>query len=463
MSSERRPNRGLVVATILLGACAPEPAADKPWPVPPLSELPVPSGSVSIPEPETAPDLDPADGIVAVSLVADEMSFERAGIAIDGYAFNGQVPGPTIRAKVGDVLEVEVTNDLDQDTTVHWHGLEVPWEQDGITWMSDPIAPGETRLYTFPLTHAGTFWYHPHMDVAHQVDWGLYGALVVTDPSEPTTDVDRVFVLDDWCAPHAEEEAKDEHHADTTEGVWTVNGVAGGQVVLEAGTTTRARFLNVSNHGYVDLDLGGRVIANDQGLADALGDEAILGPGDRIEVEWDAGTTAWDVIDHPYTLAGATTGWMADQTLFHVAVEGTASTAAPVDWPFADDVPTADPRETDVLYVLQGDGDSMLINGEVYPDVTIQEIPLGAPSIVEVRNLSATEHTFHLHGMRFEILSIDGVPPTKATFEDTVNLPIRSVARLQVVPPNAGDWMAHCHILDHEDVGMMTVLRVTDP
>ena len=451
-----------VVATLLLAACA-SGDGDNPrasFDDPPLQELPIPSGSRTIPEPETALDLDPVDGIVSVSLVADEMTFERAGIAIDGYAFNGQVPGPTIRAKVGDVLEVEVTNDLDEDTSVHWHGLEVPWEQDGIAWMMDPIAPGETRLYTFPLTRAGTFWYHPHMDVAHQVDWGLYGALIVRDPNEPATDVDRVFVLDDWSEPH--ENDGDEHHADTTEGVWTVNGVVGGEIVLDAGTTTRARFLNVSNHGYVDLDVGGRVIAGDQGLVDALGNEAILGPGDRIEVEWLAGTGSWDVTDHPYTLVGATSDWTDDQTLFHVAVEGTAATGPPIDWPFADDVPTPDPLETDVLYVLQGDGDSMLINGEVYPDVTIQEIPLDAPSIVEVRNLSATEHPFHLHGMRFEVLSLDGVPPVIRTFEDTVNVPIRSVARVRVEPTHAGDWMAHCHILDHEHLGMMTVLRV-DP
>jgi len=454
----------LSYASALLGACAPDDGGPPAFfDEPPLQDLPIPVATRAIPEPATAPDLDPSDGIVSVSLVADEMTFERAGITIDGYAFNGQVPGPTIRAQIGDVLEVEVTNDLDEDTTVHWHGLEVPWEQDGIAWMSDPIAPGETRLYTFELTRAGTFWYHPHMDVAHQVDWGLYGALIVTDPSEPTTDVDRVFVLDDWSEPHAQEDTKDEHHADTTEGVWTVNGVVGGEIVLDAGSTTRARILNVSNHGYVDLELGGRVIANDQGLVSALGDEAILGPGDRIEVEWDAGAAAWDVIDHPYTLAGATTGWMADQTLFHVAVEGAASAVSPVDWPFAKDLPTEDPLETDVLYVLQGDGDSFLINGEVYPDVTIQEIPLAAPSIVEVRNLSATEHTFHLHGMRFELLSLDGVAPVSRTFEDTVNIPIRSVARLRVEPTHAGDWMAHCHILDHEDVGMMTVLRVTGP
>jgi FtsP/CotA-like multicopper oxidase with cupredoxin domain len=171
MSIERTPNRGLVAATILLGACAPEAAADKPWPVPPLSELPIPSGSVPIPEPETAPDLDPADGIVAVSLVADEMTFERAGIVIDGCAFNGQVPDQR-SARRSATCSRSRSPTISTRTRPHWHGPEVPWDQDGITWMSDPIAPGETRLYTFPLTHAGTFWYHPHMDVAHQVDPG---------------------------------------------------------------------------------------------------------------------------------------------------------------------------------------------------------------------------------------------------------------------------------------------------
>jgi FtsP/CotA-like multicopper oxidase with cupredoxin domain len=181
-----------------------------------------------------------------------------------------------------------------------------------------------------------------------------------------------------------------------------------------------------------------------------------------MEVEWRVGDGAWEVTDTPYSVVGPIE-WMDDDVLFEVRVAGTAASPSEIDWPFPEGAPSADPLDTDVLYVLQGDGESMLINGEAYPDVTIQEIPIGTPSVVEVRNLSATEHTFHLHGMRFEILSIDGVPPTARTFEDTVNLPIRSVARLRVEPPHAGDWMAHCHILDHEHLGMMTVLRVTDP
>ena len=429
------------------------------WVAPPLSDLP-PVPAPAIPEPGTAPDLDSTKGVVSVALVADEAVLERAGITVDGFAFNGQVPGPTIRATVGELLEVDVTNALDQDTTVHWHGLEVPWEQDGVAWMSDPIAPGETRTYSFPLERAGTFWYHPHMDVGHQVDWGLYGALVVDDPSEPATDIDRIFVLDDWSETHSEDDS--DHHAITTEGIWTVNGVAGGRIVLDAGSTARARFINVSNHGYVALDAGGRAIARDQGLLGAPDDATLLGPGDRVEVEWIVGSTPWDVTDAPYTLVGRT-HWMDEEVLFEVEVDGTVSTIPTIDWPFAAEDPSADPGGTDVLYVLQGEGDSMLINGEVYPDVTIQEIPVGEPSIVEVRNLSATEHTFHLHGMRFEVLSVDDEIPVVRTLEDTINVPIRSRARLLVEPNEPGDWMAHCHILDHEHLGMMTVLRVTDP
>jgi FtsP/CotA-like multicopper oxidase with cupredoxin domain len=101
-----------------------------------------------------------------------------------------------------------------------------------------------------------------------------------------------------------------------------------------------------------------------------------------------------------------------------------------------------------------------MINGEVFPDITVQSLVLGRFGIVEVRNLSATEHPFHLHGMAFEVLSVDGVPPVYRQMEDTINVDTHQVVRLGVWADNPGDWMAHCHILPHEHEGMMTVLRV---
>ncbi|MCB9645447.1 MAG: multicopper oxidase domain-containing protein [Deltaproteobacteria bacterium] len=93
--------------------------------------------------------------------------------------------------------------------------------------------------------------------------------------------------------------------------------------------------------------------------------------------------------------------------------------------------------------------------------MTIHELPVGQPRIIEVRNLSPSEHPFHTHGMSFEVLSINGQAPAARRVEDTLNLGIRDAVRLLVRPEVPGDWMTHCHILPHAEDGMMTVLRVT--
>jgi FtsP/CotA-like multicopper oxidase with cupredoxin domain len=131
-------------------------------------------------------------------------------------------------------------------------------------------------------------------------------------------------------------------------------------------------------------------------------------------------------------------------------------------WPFTGAAPSADPGRTDVIYVFSGgaEGEDWLINGEAFPDVTVQSVALGGSAVIEVRNLSATEHPFHLHGYRFEVLSVNGEPPATHTVEDTVNVPIRAALRLLLVADNPGDWMAHCHLLQHAEDGMMSVLRV---
>ena len=101
-----------------------------------------------------------------------------------------------------------------------------------------------------------------------------------------------------------------------------------------------------------------------------------------------------------------------------------------------------------------------MIDGERFPKVTIRSVPLGSEPILELRNLSPTEHTFHLHGLTFEVLSVNGAAPPRYTLEDTLNLKIRDLVRLKVHADNPGDWMAHCHSLPHAEEGMMTVLRV---
>jgi FtsP/CotA-like multicopper oxidase with cupredoxin domain len=425
---------------ILLVACAsPDPPAIPDAPVVP---------AVALKSPAEADDLDPADGVVHVALTAARHSFEIAGETIDGYAYDGQVPGPTIRARVGDTLVVDFTNGLDAETTIHWHGVHAPAAMDGVTWLAAPIPPGFSFTYTLPLTTAGTFWYHPHVDVDRQVDLGLYGFLVVEDPAEPAMD-ELLVALDAWG-----EDATDDHGLpDPARLTWTANGLVLPTATLDG--PVRARLLNASNASYLSLSGLGDRVAGDQGrldTSDTSGD-VLLAPGDRAEVLFDNDAA---VLNAPWTLAGGAA--LGDTSpVFHVSAAGDAPA-----FPWSPAGVSPDPGRTDLTYVFHGgaDGEDWLINGEAWPDVTIGEVALGDEVIVELRNLSATEHPFHLHGHAFEVLSVDGVPPAARQVEDTVNVGIRQIVRLRFVADNPGDWMVHCHLLGHEEGGMMTVLRV---
>jgi FtsP/CotA-like multicopper oxidase with cupredoxin domain len=422
--------------------------------------------------PEEARDLDPDPSIVRYRLRAAPAEHRIGDEIHEGYAYNGQLPGPTLRASVGDTLVVELENALDFATTIHWHGLAVPYEMDGVTWQREPVSPGESFTYSFPLTRAGTFWYHPHFDSERQVDRGLYGALVVEDPAEPELE-ELVLVFDSWG--ETEDGAGPSLHAMSSQGprhaqggaagaLWTVNARIQPLLPVVAGTALRVRIVNASSNDYLSLSWPEmRVIAADQGLLPALvtPESVLLAPGDRAEAEWLLGPNEFSPSAAPYSIhGGAALGSSVE--LFHVVPQGDVAAPSPRTWPFSNQPISEDPGFTDVVYVFTGDPltNDWRINGELFPDVTVASLGLGTDAVIEVRNASATEHPFHLHGHAFEIVASNGVAPELAMFEDTINVRIGESARLRFVADNPGEWMAHCHILAHAEGGMMTVLRV---
>lgn len=424
--------------------------------------------------PPEAEDLDEDPAVVHVRLVAApathvfELPDEEGGpVEVEGYAYNGTLPGPTIRARLGDTVIVELENELPDPTTVHWHGLEVPFEVDGVPWMMEPVAAGESATYTFTVEQAGTFWYHPHFDSHLQVDAGLYGAFVVEDPAEPAADEELILVLDDWdmAGFGTPTGGEDDHGMDGLAGRWTVGGLVEPRVELRGGTRARVRVIDVSNTGYLWLSWPEpRVIARDQGLLPApLEEPTVLGPGDRLEAEWLVGESGFTVEDLGWSQHGGATGMASE--LLSVSVLDPAPAPAPADRAWSGEAPGEDPGRTDLVYVFSGDTGSgeWFINGEQWPDVTIASLALGEEAILEVRNVSPTSHPFHLHGMAFEVLSQDGVPPAVRMIEDTIDIPIYGIMRARILADNPGDWMAHCHILPHAEGGMMTVLRVEEP
>ena len=133
-----------------------------------------------------------------VELEARQTAWEISpGQTVDGYGYNGQIPGPIIEARAGEPLEIRFTNRLPEPTTIHWHGLRVPAAMDGTDDVQPLVQPGETFVYRFTPPDAGTFWYHPHTRETEQLEKGLYGALIVRGDDEPITDRERILVLDD--------------------------------------------------------------------------------------------------------------------------------------------------------------------------------------------------------------------------------------------------------------------------
>jgi plastocyanin len=144
---------------------------------------------------------DPAPQLREFTLTAEEIDWElQPGTTVRAWAYNGQVPGPEIRVREGDRVKITLVNKLPVGTTIHWHGLNVPPDQDGPAGLNQaPVEPGETFTYDFIATPAGTRWYHSHTDVATQVMLGLYGAFVV-EPKHGGEHYDRdyTYVMSEW-------------------------------------------------------------------------------------------------------------------------------------------------------------------------------------------------------------------------------------------------------------------------
>jgi FtsP/CotA-like multicopper oxidase with cupredoxin domain len=185
------------------------------------------------------------------------------GVTTDAVTFNGTVPGPTIRVTEGDTVEVVVHNQLDESTSIHWHGLHVPNDQDGVADVTQaPIGPGETFTYRFVAPHAGTFMYHAHGDRSReQIDKGLYAPFII-DPQGPdpiAADQEYILALQGWMVGSGGAEGTDsmEGMEGSESGAsmsmaydyFTINGRSypATQVIdVEQGDLVRLRFINPS-------------------------------------------------------------------------------------------------------------------------------------------------------------------------------------------------------------------------
>ena len=251
--------------------------------------------------------MKPATNIIEYNLEASEFKWEiKPGQTIAAWGFNGQVPGPVLKAKQGDTLVVKVKNNLPEPTIVHWHGIRLPASMDGTDDVQKPIAPGETFEYRFQLPDAGTFWYHSHHNETYQVERGMYGGIIVEAENEPViVDKERLLLIDDMKLTTANEFKQHgkigrwiERHDGREGNTCLLNGKENPLLQMHAGQTERWRIVNAASARYFRLSLGGRpfrVIATDGGLLEAprTETELLITPGERFDIlvgpfeEWD--------------------------------------------------------------------------------------------------------------------------------------------------------------------------------
>ena len=408
----------------------------------------------------------------------------RPGVASDVYAYNGQVPGPTLQLREGDRVIVHFRNALPEPSTIHWHGIHLPFEEDGSPFH--PVAPGGTHDYVFTVRPgtAGTYWYHPHPHhhTGPQVSRGLYGAIVVraADDPLPASLAERVLVLaDNRFRPDGSLDLPDPHspaaRVDAENGregdVLFVSGAVRPTLAIRSGEVQRWRVVNASAARVYRLALEGHTllhVGSDGGLFEHPRpvEEIVLGVGERAELlvrgagRPGSRATLRALPYDRYIPQTRPADWDVPRdllTLQYAAAPPVAPVAIPARLRAVPALDTARATATRTMVLTQH-----LINGRAMDMARVDvSTTLGATEIWEVENLVGMDHPFHLHGFQFQLLDRDGVPEPYRSWKDVVNVPKHQTARFVVrYDHHPGKWMFHCHILDHEDHGMMGVLEV---
>jgi FtsP/CotA-like multicopper oxidase with cupredoxin domain len=431
------------------------------------------------------PDQAAPSGVVKTfELVAEPTELVLVtGKPLRVWAYNGQVPGPTLRIRLGETLRVRFTNKLPQETTIHWHGVRLPNAMDGVPGVTqEPVPPGGTFVYEFTPKDAGTFWFHPHLRASEQVERGLYGVLIVDDRTPPAYSRDVVWVLDDWLlgADGQIAPAFNTRHDLMMDGRWgnviTINGQPNTVLSVHPGERIRLRLLDSANARVFVPDFGpldAKIIAVDglylRAPIPARGFE--LAPGNRLDIEltFDRSSSAplevWDRFSaqRPNKLASIeVAGELVDTPSFaspagHVPVWADAlQVAAAHD--FRLNAEQGGPFG--IAWTIDGMAMDTQHHHAMPPLLTLDR---GRFAHLHFTNESARIHPIHLHGMFFRLLARNGERVDEPFFRDTVLVHPREEIDVGLVPEDAGTWMMHCHILEHAESGMMTTIAVRDP
>lgn len=393
---------------------------------------------------------------------------------------------PVLRMRQGQPFAARLVNALDEPTTVHWHGLRIPNAMDGVPEMTQPyVYPGDTFDYAFTPPDAGTFWYHPHCNTLTQMGHGMTGVIVVENPADPEFDSEVVLNLRDWrlgsdgafIAPF---KPRDAARGGTYGTVRTANwqrapnyeAPAGGLIRLRVAATDVTRIYTLG------IDAPATILALDSNaLADPLAlDTLDLGPGQRAEIvirmpDADGQTVTIGNLrgSSPWTIATLTSRGSSLKRDIRDVKPLAANPVARPDLAAAERIPiefTATAEHKAVESICGSLGYTFWAINKVAwqgdtqdPMAPLAELKLGRSYVFQIANRTPHAHPIHLHGLTFQIIASNKrtvlPPPT-----DTILLQPDEQAELALVADNPGDWVLHCHIIEHQKTGMASYLRI---
>lgn len=423
---------------------------------------------------------------------------------------NGDILGPTLIFQQGDSVNIHLKNNLDEETTIHWHGMHVSAENDG--GPHTVINPGSTWEPGFRvLDRAGTYWYHPHlhMHTNEHVSKGIAGFVLVRDKEEETLQLPRNYGIDDFPIVIQTKDFDTDYQilsGTNADNVVMVNATINGQLDVPA-NIIRLRLLNGSSmrtfHVGMANNMSFYMIASDGGLLS----ESIkltrlrLAPGERAEILIDLSTSKGQVVDVksfaselPNGIYGASLAGMSSMmtlngyspnplngtnfTLFSLHVADTVSneiSQIPVKlsdlkkWDINSVNQTRNLTFSPKTMGMNQLNGSFVINGAGFNMNTINyTIPLNNIEIWNLSNQSAIAHPFHIHDVQFFVLDRNGVSPpaSESGSKDVILVPpmenVRFITKFEHHANSKIPYMYHCHMLIHEDDGMMGQFVVVD-
>lgn len=466
-----------------------------------------------------------ADGEV-FELSAEPVVQTVEGKKFAGYAYNGQFPGPLIKVRQGSKIKILFKNNLPEPTTVHWHGLRLENRFDGVPKVTqEEVKPTRSFEYELSFPDAGLYWYHPHVREDRQQEFGLYGAILVEPMENRLKEMrEEVLVLDDLF--FEENKVPDFGEKETNfaimgrfGNVLLVNGKTDFKLDAKAGEPIRLYLLNAANarpFRFAIQDTKLKIIGGDAGFFGNpfFADNVTIGPSERAIVEVffeEVGSFAIQnstplgvgplgkVVISPQEISlsakesfetlqenalskqeiekfkpffGQKPGFEYElfirwpvmdrmmQGMQHGQIRGMHGSDDGIEWEDSMKEINAITTTEEITWIIR-DAVTKKENMDFF-----NTVKKGDVKKIRLTNLETSshpmQHPIHLHGNRFLVVEVDGVPNEKLVWKDSVLVPTGKTVDLLVDFSNPGDWMIHCHIAEHLEAGMMSLIKVED-